>query len=351
MGIWSDEKHFVMKHLICKLGMSVSEVAESLSVDPQTVRYWSRRPPPSQRVVKRLLSERDRRRIAQRRSRIKSLVKEVRVFNRVKHSPVFHKPSFRVIRRKPFRTCGRIRRELGRRWGINVSTNTVRNDLLFLGLRARRQGRGPYLSQKDRDNRVAFCRSELSLGSNLMFSDEKWLLSNDNGCGWQWVSPGEYPDIREMCQEADRICLWGIICPGFRYLRISYGTVKKQQYLKYLEEALPHILRLQGADPTLYWQQDNAPAHSGTLDFLESRGVRVKRHWPPRSCDINVIENLWQIIQSRVSDEGPWSRDELVEYVSKVWRELDTETTNRLCGDYHGRLRKVVERRGATIRP
>lgn len=351
MGVWSDELHSVMKHLLHVQRLSIKQVADELKVDHQTVRYWSKRPAPSQIVRKRKLPDSDSSRILDRQSKIRKLLKVVVEFNRVKYSPVFRKPSYRVITRRPFRTSGRIRRELFRRWGLRVAVNTVRSDLIRLGLRPRRRARGPYLSSRDRDVRVSFCRSELQLRSQLIFSDEKWLLANDGGNGWQWVSPDELPDVRSQSQEAERICLWGIIAPGFRYLRVSFGTVTKAVYKSFLSDALPHVLRLQQTNPFLRWQQDGSRAHLGSLSWLESKGVRVVNNWPPRSCDLNVIENLWSYLQSKVSEEGPWSRDDLVHYVSKVWNEMDMEIVNRLCSSYHRRLEKVIEKKGVTVRP
>ena len=82
------------------------------------------------------------------------------------------------------------------------------------------------------------------------------------------------------------------------------GKIKSDEYIETLrEEAIPIIRDLIGDDFVL--QQDNCSVHvlSKTLEFLEGAAIEVLP-WPSRSLDLNLIENVWVLICSRVYN-GP----------------------------------------------
>lgn len=350
MGFWTDEHHYLANYLKTK-GSSIEDIARELKVDHQTVRYNINKGPPSIRRRTRKVPNSDLLEIRRRRKNVLMLWKEVKIFQRVHVSPVRKNLRFRTLTRFPFRTAPRIKRELGRRFHIRVCVNTVRSDLLALGKIAKRRGKGPHLSILDKEKRVAFSRWALTQEDNIIFSDEKTLVANDCSGAWEWCDPGEVPSVREMDQGAARVTLWGAIGRGGRKkLIIVLSTVSKEIYRKdILSRAVPLLKKW--SDEGFYFLQDNAPPHRGSLDFLSSQGINVIRNYPPRSCDMNPIEQLWKIIAERVSDCAPWTEKDLVEFVTNTWREISGETVEKLCSSWYSRHEKIIAREGNLIKP
>ena len=90
--------------------------------------------------------------------------------------------------------------------------------------------------------------------------------------------------------------------------------IKSDDYIKILREyAIPIIRDLIGDDFVL--QQDNCSVHvsSKTLESLEGAGIEVLL-WPSRSPDLSLIENVWEMISSRLYDG---TQPKLISFVSE----------------------------------
>ena len=91
------------------------------------------------------------------------------------------------------------------------------------------------------------------------------------------------------------IGFWGCIhWTGTGVSRTYEGRVNQYTYKNVLENCLVPSIEIFGGDrELLIFQEDNAPAHKArsVAGWLYEEGIRTLV-WPPRSPDLNLIENM-----------------------------------------------------------
>ncbi|CAM9661254.1 unnamed protein product, partial [Choristocarpus tenellus] len=97
-------------------------------------------------------------------------------------------------------------------------------------------------------------------------------------------------------------------------------------------------------------QQDNAPIHVSkvTKEWFQEHDIHVLE-WPPKSSDLNPMDNLWGIMAHKVYAHGKQysSCFELMECAKKAWDNIEVETMEKLVSSMTKRCIQVIERKGA----
>jgi hypothetical protein len=97
------------------------------------------------------------------------------------------------------------------------------------------------------------------------------------------------------------------------------------------------------------YQDDGASPHraKSTKQFLNNRCLTLssKLHWPAHSPDLNVIENLWAILKSKIIQYQSKTSEDLWTAAQLAWNEITIEEINHLIEDFDNRL-KCVEALG-----
>ena len=81
---------------------------------------------------------------------------------------------------------------------------------------------------------------------------------------------------------------------------------------------------------------------------MAAQGIVELRGWPARSPDLNPIENLWGILQTKVSDCGPRDREELIVFLRREWLALSQPFIDELVRDFQRRVERCIARTVAT---
>ncbi len=97
------------------------------------------------------------------------------------------------------------------------------------------------------------------------------------------------------------------------------------------------------------------PPHSGTLGFPARQRAPThggRNAGPPYSPDVSPIENLWGLMSRDVDRSNPTTKEELRAAVLKAWkaRTGDQKTMEGLLGGWSGRIQKLIECEGASLK-
>ena len=77
------------------------------------------------------------------------------------------------------------------------------------------------------------------------------------------------------------------------------------------------------ADDSIF-MQDCAPYHTSlsTMSYLDNKKIYLLSDWPP---DMNVIENMWSILKTNVSQFNMTPSDDIWSSTLKAWNDIPIE--------------------------
>lgn len=93
--------------------------------------------------------------------------------------------------------------------------------------------------------------------------------------------------------------------------------------------------------------KDGAAAHRAheTLRMHEKAGF-IKMVWPPRSPDLNPIENLWRLLKWRVGRRFPTTSEQVRAAVEAEWAKLCVSDFQKYCQSMPERITAVIAAQG-----
>ena len=176
------------------------------------------------------------------------------------------------------------------------------------------------LAKKQKENRVRLCTEWLTKPKNwdeVAFTDEKKteLDGPDNWCSWMEENHQFYLNKRQY--GGGSLMVWGMIfSTGHIFVKTASGRINSDTYIKLMKDTAIPIMR-DILPNGFVLQQDNGSIHVSkkSLDFFEGTGIEVLP-WPSWSSDLNITENMWSVLSSRVYDgPQPKNKQELEERV------------------------------------
>jgi transposase len=133
--------------------------------------------------------------------------------------------------------------------------------------------------------------------------------------------------------------VWG--CMGYAgvgELAIVEGIMNAKGYVNILRGNLKKNVRKLGINNSYLFQQDNDPKHTALL--YNARGLLET---PPQSPDINPIENLWSLFETKIRKCKCSSRQMLIENLKKEWDKIGQEVTANLVNSMPRRFQAISD--------
>lgn len=188
---------------------------------------------------------------------------------------------------------------------------------------------------------------------NVYFMDEKTVQTYRSGKVLVKRRRGERFDVGKMHttekQNTDnKVNLFGMVSYNGPNTIYSVSTKLNSKEVTQLmqKEVLQHI----GNSTVLL---DNASIHSRCTELLAEIGKTVI-DFPPKSNDLNIIENIWGRFQNNIDRKllniTVSNQDELLKLIERSWKEVPAEFIRRCVLSMPRRLEEVIRMKGKQTR-
>lgn len=226
----------------------------------------------------------------------------------------------------PFLTAVSFAREFG------VDAGVISNIIRCHGLKCRIAAHELRLNPEHRINRIAFCQSLLEQWDDdklrsIIFSDEKPFCTDVS-----WRSNVYRPDntrhepkYLKVVDRSGRITnnYWGAIGyegPVTPIVRIE-GRFNSNGYMRILRShVIPIMDQYEDDGAPRIFMHDNSPIHtSAAVMAYFARQHFELMAWPPKSPDLNPIENVWSKMEIGWPEIHPRTEENLDAVVQERW--------------------------------
>lgn len=271
--------------------------------------------------------------------------------------------STRLLRREALHgKCGYqkdLARVLQDSHGVQVSRWTVMRELKRHNIISCRKKKRAWLSKAHMAARLMFAREHKDWTvhdwAKVLWSDEKRFdLQRGDGpkrCFRERGAPLRERDCQgKKAHGGGGIMVWGCIGRlGVGRMVLLEGSVTAEAYIRKCGPSIMHsMIQVGMGTEDGVFMQDNATPHiaRSSMEWFAEEGINLLK-WPPRSPDMNPIENLWADMVRRL-EERPAAQnlDELWEIVLEEWNSTPFSVVWNLLESMPRRMAAVLRAKG-----
>lgn len=153
----------------------------------------------------------------------------------------------------------------------------------------------------------------------------------------------------EVQNTKNKVNLVGMISCSGPNMIYSVPTKLKSKHFKQL--MISKVRQIIG-NKTL--MMDNATIHGKGIKYLLKSGVKVLIDFPPKSPDLNPIENIWADFQKRMNKKlfnvSVSTKKDLLELIRSAWKEIPVSFIRNCLMSMPARLKEVIKMKGGHTR-
>lgn len=186
----------------------------------------------------------------------------------------------------------------------------------------------------------------------IIFSDEKkFNLDGPDGFAYYWHDLRTEERIFSKRQSGGgSVMVWAAI--GYQN-KSDLSFIDTRMNAVAYQRMIAHHLPAYGnnlAGPGWKFQQDNAPIHvaRSTMAFFKETKINILDKWPPKSADMNIIENLWSILAREVyrNNRQYANQKELKVSIVKAWHNISQRQIQKLFDSLPRRMQELSDKKG-----
>jgi len=256
--------------------------------------------------------------------------------------------------------------------GVRVSRKTLRRWVHASGFKYKFRTKGVRLQKRHKERRREVCDEEEKKTETewevIVFSDSTYVdkthvpIPANDGC---FCLPGETPAPNTFFRHSENVHVYGALTCFGMVGPFFVDRVNARNYLPILRKMLKGAKKIyeqngyvfDGEELHFTFMQDGASVHTSELiqNFIATQtdyDIWADGAWPPCSPDLNPIENVWSMMQSKVSPLGGEAKtiSALKMRIRRFFKQFPAEMCLKLIRSMPKRLQLMREADYETIK-